>query len=307
MKYFSLGKTTLNVSEIALGMMRIKDLSVAEVSALIQKAVALGINLFDHADIYGGSVCEKKFGDALQLTPELRSKIIIQTKCSIVPGVCYDASKEHILKTVDESLARLQCGYIDILLIHRPDALTDYKELGETFNILKTSGKVHHFGVSNMNRGQMELVEKFTKQPIVANQLQFSLTHTPLIDQGIFENMVEDPAIDRTEGALSYCMLNDITIQAWSVISFNWGDGSPLDNPKYPKINAVLDRLAAKYKVTKNAIAVAWVLRHPAHIQAIVGTTSLVHLEEISHASNVSLAREEWYELYIAAKGRGLP
>ncbi len=306
MDYCKIENTDLKVSRISLGCMRIADKSVEEVEALVKEALELGINFFDHADIYGRGKSEQIFGEVLKRNPELRKEMIIQTKCGIVPGKRYDFSKEHIINSVNESLERLNVEYVDVLLLHRPDALCDPKEVAEAFDELYQSGKVHYFGVSNHTPLQIELLKKYCKQPIVINQLQLSIVHSVMIDSGMNMNMKEAFAQDKDCGVLDYCRLNDILIQPWSSIQASWEEGTFIDNPDYQELNDVLDNLANKYEVTKTAIAIAWLLKHPAKMQPIVGTTSLVHLKEIAQACKVNLTRQEWYDLYLAS-GKPLP
>lgn len=304
----------MKVSQIALGCMRFggwgpqfPGASVEEFEAMIDACLSVGINFFDHADIYGGGRSESVFGEVLAKRPELREQIIIQTKCGIVPGQRYDFSKDYIINAVNGSLERLQTDYIDILLLHRPDALTDYKEVGEAFDALYESGKVRHFGVSNFNTMQMQLLQKYVKYPLLFNQLQFSIVHSPYIDAGFHVNMRDEYACDRTgDDIFNYCMLNDITVQAWSSVQASWEEGTFIDNPAYGPLNEVLQRLADKYQVTKACIAIAWILRHPSGIIPIVGTTSKAHLEEMAKATDICLERQEWYDLYLAT-GRPLP
>jgi len=305
MKYIKIKNTELVVSNIALGCMRLVK-PVEEVEEVVKKAIDLGINFFDHADIYGGGRSEKLFGEVIKRNPELRSKMIIQTKCGIVPGVCYNSSKEHILKQVNQSLEYLQTDYIDVLLLHRPDALVDPKEVAEAFDELYLSGKVKYFGVSNMNALQIELLKKEIKQPIVFNQLQFNVVNSSMIDSGIHVNMDDNQAIDRDGSLLDYCRIQDITIQPWSILQASWQKGSYLNHPDYVALNNKLNELANKYAVTPACIAVAWILRHPANMQPIAGTTSLLHLEELVKANQISLTREEWYQLYLST-GKTLP
>ena len=306
MEYYTLPQTDLKVSKLALGCMRIAGKSVDEVEVLVKKALELGINFFDHADIYGGGRSESLFGEVLQRNPELRDSMIIQTKCAIVPGKRYDFSKEHIINSVNASLERLHTDHIEILLLHRPDALCDPEEVAEAFDELYKAGKVKYFGVSNHTPYQIQLLQKYSKHPIIINQMQLSIVHSVMIDSGINANMKEDWAQDKDGGVLDYCRLNDITIQPWSSIQASWAEGTFIDNPNYEKLNEVLDTLAQKYNVTKAAIAIAWLLRHPAHMQPIVGTTSPSHLEELAQAVNVKLGRQEWYDLYLAS-GKPLP
>lgn len=285
--------------------MRITGLpSVKEVRGLIDTAVDCGINFFDHADIYAGGEAERIFGQAVDAG--LREKIFIQTKCAIRPGICYDFSKKHILESVDKSLARLNTDYIDILLLHRPDTLMEPEEVAEAFDILERAGKVRYFGVSNQNAMQIELLNHYCGKKILIDQLQFSIAHCDIIDSGINVNVHNDAGANRDGSVLEYCRLKDITIQAWSPFQYGMFEGVFLNSDKYPELNRLIGELAEKYQVTGNAIAVAWILRHPAGIQTIVGSTSRERIQGICRASDVRLAREEWYALYMAA-GKQLP
>ncbi len=301
MDYFQIAKTNLKASRLALGCMRIANKSTEEVEELVQTALDAGINFFDHADIYGGGKSETIFGEVLKKHPEYREKMIIQTKCGIVSGKRYDFSKEHILQSVHDSLERLQTEYIDILLLHRPDALCDPKEVAEAFDELYESGKVKYFGVSNHTPLQIELLQKYTKHPLIINQLQLSIVHSVMIDSGMNMNMKESWAQDKDGGVLDYCRLHDITIQPWSVVQASWAEGCFIDHPQYEKLNQVMKELADEYHVTKSAIAIAWLLRHPACMQPIMGTTSPVHLKEMVQACDVHLTRQQWYDLYLAS------
>lgn len=305
MKTIHVPNANLDVSEISLGCMRISEMSDAEISHLINTAMEGGITFFDHADIYGGGQSEARFAEALGMNPALRETMHIQSKCGIRKGM-FDFSKEHILAAVDGSLKRLQTNYLDVLLLHRPDALVEPEEVAEAFTILESSGKVRHFGVSNQNPMQIELLKKFVKQPLVFNQLQLSITNTGMIDAGINVNMEINQSIDRDGSILDYCRLHDITIQPWSPFQFGFFEGVFLDNPKFPELNAKIDQLAAAYGVANTAIAIAWLLRHPAKMQPIIGTTNADRVRDICKASEVSLSRQEWYEIYLAA-GNKLP
>ena len=305
MKTITLNNTNLSIPEIGMGCMRIVELeNVDEVKGWVDTALEHGINFFDHADIYGKGRCEELFGQVL--TPSLREKIILQSKCSIRPGIAFDFSKEHILNSVDGILKRLNTEYLDILLLHRPDALMEPEEVADAFRILKENGKVHHFGVSNQTPMQMELLSKYCDEPLLINQLQLSIAHCPMINSGINANMYNDSGINRDGGVLEYCRLKDITIQAWSPFQYGMFEGIFLGNEKFAELNKVIDNLAEKYNVTNSAIAVAWILRHPAGIQTIVGTTNKDRIAQISKASEIRLTREEWYALYMAA-GNKLP
>lgn len=301
MKYFDLPHTNLKVSRIALGCMRIANKNVDEVEELVKTALDEGINFFDHADIYGGGKSEEIFGEVLKRNPDLRKKMVIQTKCAIVPGKRYDFSKNHIIDSVNASLKRLQTDYVEILLLHRPDALCDPKEVAEAFDELYETGKVKYFGVSNHTPLQIELLQKYTKHPIIINQLQLSIVHSVMIDSGLNMNMKENWAQDKDGGVLDYCRLKEITIQPWSVVQASWAEGTFLDNPDYQKLNDVMQKLADEYHVTKSAIAIAWLLRHPACMQPILGTTSAKHLKESVAACQINLTRQQWYDLYLAS------
>jgi len=295
----------LDASEIILGCMRIASLEKRSISTLIHTALDEGINYFDHADIYGGGQSEAKFAQALGMTPSLREKMILQTKCGIRDGY-FDFSKEHILSSVDGSLKRLQTDHIDVLLLHRPDTLVEPEEVAEAFTILQDSGKVKYFGVSNQNPMQIELLKKFVRQQIIVNQLQLSITNTGMMDSGLNVNMKIDPSIDRDGSILDYCRLKEITIQPWSPFQYGFFEGVFLDNDKFPELNQKIDEIALSRGVKNLAIAVAWLLRHPAHMQPVVGTTNPRRVKDICKASDVNLSRQEWYEIYRAA-GNKLP
>ena len=305
MKQIDLGRSGLLGSEIALGCMRINKLSEKELDAYIRTALECGIDFFDHADIYGGGDCEAAFGRVLQNEPSLRDKMVLQGKCGIRPGM-YDFSKEHILNSVDGILRRLHTDHLDLLLLHRPDALMEPEEVGEAFDQLEAAGKVKHFGVSNFNTRQLELLQSGLRQRLLVNQMQFSLKVTGLIDHGLCANTEFPHAADRDGELLDYCRLRHVTVQAWSPFQYGFFEGVFVDNDKFPELNAALAKLSEKYGVTKSAMAVAWILRHPAKIQVIVGTTNAQRLRDIAAASTVALSREDWYELYRAA-GNQLP
>lgn len=291
--------------KIALGCMRLNKLTIEEAEKLIICAVDNGIELFDHADIYGARKCEEIFGEVLKRNPKLRNKMIIQSKCGICRGY-YDLSKEHIIKQVKESIRLLNCGYLDILLLHRPDALVDYNEVNEAFNYLYDNGLVKSFGVSNMNVMQIELYNNYLTHKIEHNQVQFSVVHSHIISEGIFVNMTEVESPSRSGGIIEYSMLKNISLQAWSPVMASWEDGTFIDNPKYEVLNNKLQELAIKYGVTKNCIAISFILRHPANIIPILGTTNVDHLLEMVKAKNIALTRQEWYSLYVSS-GHILP
>lgn len=304
-KKINIGNGEISASEISLGCMRMANLSNKEASFLINTALEEGINFFDHADIYGGGKSEEIFAKAINMNASIREKLILQTKCGIREGY-FDFSKEHILESVDGSLKRLQTDYVDVLLLHRPDTLMEPEEVAEAFDILYSSGKVKSFGVSNQNPMQIELLKKYVNQKIEINQLQLSITNTGMIDSGINVNMKVDNGIDRDGSILEYCRLNDITIQAWSPFQFGFFEGVFLDNDKFPELNKKIKEIAEIKGVSNTAIAIAWILRHPAKIQPIVGTTNANRLRDICKASEVTLTRQEWYEIYRSA-GNKLP
>ncbi|MCF7832755.1 MAG: aldo/keto reductase [Candidatus Marinimicrobia bacterium] len=305
MKHLSLPTTNLPTSEIILGCMRIANLSNIDAELLLKTALDNGINFFDHADIYGAGKSEEVFAKALSMSPKVRENIYIQTKCGIRKGY-FDFSKGHILNSVDQSLKRLKTDYVDTLLLHRPDTLVEPEEVAEAFNTLESAGKVRHFGVSNHNSGQIELLQRFVNQKLIINQLQFSVTNTSMIDRGINVNMENPASIDHDGGILDYCRLHDIRIQPWSPFLFGYFEGVYLDHPKFPELNETLDRIASEKGTNKSALVIAWMLRHPAKMQPIIGTTNPQRLIHICEASNITLSRQEWYEIYRTA-GNVLP
>jgi predicted oxidoreductase len=305
MKKINIGNGKISTSEIGLGCMRINSLSKKEASTLISTALDEGINFFDHADIYGKGKSEEVFAEATDMNPSIREKFIIQTKCGIRDGY-FDFSKEHIINSVEGSLKRLNTDYVDTLLLHRPDTLMEPEEVAEAFSKLHSSGKVKYFGVSNQNPMQIELLNKYLNNKIIINQLQLSITNTGMIDSGMNVNMKIAESIDRDGSILEYCRLKDITIQAWSPFQYGFFEGIFLNNEKFPELNKKINEIADAKGVTNSAIAIAWILRHPARIQPMVGTTNQKRLVDICKASKIKLSRQEWYEIYRAA-GNKLP
>lgn len=305
LKRITIGNSALTASEVALGCMRMADLSKTDANKVINTALENGIDFFDHADIYGGGKSEEVFANAIDMNATVREKMILQSKCGIRQGF-FDFSKEHIISSVEGSLNRLKTDYLDTLLLHRPDTLFEPEEVAAAFTELEKSGKVRHFGVSNQNPGQIELLKKYVEQDLIANQLQFSIMHTGMIDSGLNVNMTINPSIDRDGGILEYSRLNNMTIQAWSPFQYGFFEGVFLDNDKFPELNRVIDKIAAEKGVTNSAIAVAWIQRHPAKFQTVVGTMNPGRITDIAKASDITLSREEWYEIYRAA-GNQLP
>jgi predicted oxidoreductase len=309
MKTYQVPHTDLHVSSVVLGLMRIAKMSDSEIQALFGMALDAGVTVFDHADIYGGTrhLCEERFGAAVTLSPAEREKILIQSKVGIRKGF-FDFSSEHILQTVDESLAALRTDYLDVLLLHRPDTLVEPEDVAAAFDKLAASGKVRQFGVSNHTPGQIELLKTAVTQPLLFNQVQLSITHANLFAQGVAANMNGlDQSISRDNGLLDYSRLKGMMLQAWSPFQKGFFDGVFVgDREDYPELNDALDELASKYGVTPTGIAVAWITRHPANIQVVLGTTKPSRVEECAAGSSVPLTREEWYRLFRAA-GHTLP
>ncbi len=288
------------VPAVALGCMRIAGKTRTEAAKVVATAMDNGINFFDHADIYGGGNSERIFAQAVKDNGISRDQITVQGKCAIHDGM-YDFSKEHILKSVDGILERLDTDYLDTLLLHRPDSLMEPDEVAEAFTKLQKEGKVRFFGVSNANSGQIALLQKYCKQKIAADQLQLSLAFTPMIDSGFNVNMQNEAAVNREAGVLEYCRYNDITIQAWSPLQYGFFEGCFIGSEKYPELNAKLSEIAQKYGVSESTVAIAWILRHPANMQAIVGSMNPQRIAEFAKAGDITLTRKEWYELYVSA------
>ena len=305
MKTMKLGSSSLDVPVVAVGCMRINSLDTQAAEHFVQTALDEGANFFDHADIYGGGTCEEIFADAVHMSSSVRERLILQSKCGIRPGM-FDFSKEHILASVDGILKRLKTDYLDILLLHRPDALVEPEEVAAAFDELEQAGKVRHFGVSNQHPRQIELLKKSVRQPLIANQLQLSITNATMITSGFNVNMENAEAVNRDGGVLDYCRLNDITIQPWSPFQFGFFEGVFLDHPKFPELNREIDEVARRHGVSNTTIAIAWLLRHPARMQPVTGTTNPQRLRDCLRASEVTLTREEWYGILLAA-GNILP
>lgn len=305
MKYIEIdGK---KVSCIAQGCMRISGKTDAEADMFVKNSLHAGINFFDHADIYGGGECERIFGRVLANNKNLRDKMFIQSKCGIRKDEgTFDFSKEYIIKCVEGSLERLCTDHLDFLLLHRPDALCKPEEVADAFDTLKSQGKVLSFGVSNQNPYQIELLQKSCDMKLAVNQLQLSIAHSYMIDKGIYVNMDVDSGIDRDSSILDYCRLKDITIQPWSPFQYGFFKGTFIGSDLYPELNKVLDELAEKYNVTNSAVAIAWLLRHPASMQPILGSVNTERVTQICKAADITLTRKEWYDIYKAA-GHKLP
>ena len=309
MRYIEFGKNEASVSEVVLGTMRIPEMSVAEVSDLLAACLDEGINMVDTADIYGGGHCEELLGDAFAANPGLREQVYLQTKCAIRfmdDGAYFDFSKDYIISAVEASLKRLKTDHIECLLLHRPDVLMEPDEVAAAFDQLHEQGKVLEFGVSNQNPMQMKRIAKASRYPLVANQVQLSVAFAPAFEAMLNVNMENDPAVMRDGGIFEYCERKHMAIQAWSVFQYGYFEGTFLGSPKYEKLNEQLELVADKYGVTPGAVALAWILRYPAKMQTVIGTTKLSRVHECARATDFTLTREEWYGLYKAA-GRQLP
>lgn len=304
MKKITIGGS-MTASAISLGCMRMAGLDEKRVDAIMDTALENGINYFDHADIYGGGDSEALFGEYLARHAGIREHIFIQTKCAIRDGQ-YDFSKEHIIQSVEGSLSRLGVDYVDALLLHRPDTLMEPEEVAEAFDALQSSGKVRHFGVSNHNPMQIELLKTAVKQPLGINQLQFSITEAGMITSGMNANMKNADSVMHDGSVLEYSRIKNMTIQAWSPFQYGFFKGTFIDNEEFPELNAKLAEIAETYGISKTGVATAWILRHPAHMQVIAGTMNPAHLREICRGADITLTRSEWYELYRAA-GHCLP
>jgi predicted oxidoreductase len=304
MKTFKQPQADLPLSSVVLGLMRIAKMSDAEIRQLYDAAVDAGVTMIDHADIYGGAphVCEARFGDAVKLSPAERERIMIQSKAGIRKGF-FDFSSEHIIEAVEGSLKALRTEYLDVLLLHRPDTLVEPDDVAKAFDQLHAAGKVRHFGVSNQTPGQIELLKSAVRQPLLFNQVQLSIAHANLFAQGIAANMDGlDQSISRDVGLLDYSRLKGMTLQAWSPVQQGFFKGVFIgDRENYAELNDVMDELAEKYRITPTGIAIAWITRHPANIQVVLGTTKPERVRESVAGSDVVLTREEWYRLFRAA------
>lgn len=304
MKQIQLGQSNLKVSDIALGCMRMSSLEISEAAKVLDASIAGGINFFDHADIYGGGESEVVFSKAIKELNVSRENLILQSKCGITKQG-FNFSKGHIVDSVDGILKRLDTDYLDLLVLHRPDALMEPEEIASAFNELEKNGKVRQFGVSNQNPQQIELLKTAIEQPLVVNQLQFGLKHTGMLDEGFNVNNIyqgEQPSA----GLLEYSRREKMTIQAWSPLQYGYFEGVFIGHEKFPELNAALDKLANKYEVSSSAIAIAWILRHPAKMQVLLGSMNVSRIESMIKATDVYLTHEEWYELYKIA-GNILP
>lgn len=305
MKKIQIGASEVVASQLAHGCMRMSGLSTSEAAAVIDAAYDSGIDFFDHADIYGRGKSEEVFAAALKETSIQRSDLLLQSKVGIRKGF-FDFSKEHIVSSVENILKRLDTDYLDFLLLHRPDTLMEPEEVAAAFDHLFNSGKVRHFGVSNQNRGQIELLQHYCDQSLDVNQLQFGPAHTPMIDEGLNVNMLNAESVDHTGGLLEFCRWQKITIQPWSPFQVDLGQGLFMKHPDYVKLTQTLEAYASQKGVSLEAMVMAWIFRHPAQMQPIVGSMNPERIRKMADGANVELSREEWYDIYMSG-GRILP
>lgn len=297
MKNILIGKQ-MSASSIAYGCMHLAELDEKTAQNHLMIALEAGINFFDNADIYGGGKSEEVFGKAFDHSQ--RDDVYIQSKCGIRKGF-YDFSATHIISSVENSLRKMKLDYLDCLLLHRPDALMENEEVAGAFDKLFNEGKVKNFGVSNFKPMQIEYLKKAVNVPLVINQLQFGLAHTGMIDSGIHVNMKTEASFDHDGSVLEYSRINDMTVQAWSPFRNGTKKEFIIGNPELPEMNECLNKFALIYDKSPSAVALAWILRHPANMQVIIGTTKTARLLDMCTADEIEMSREEWYEIYRSA------
>ncbi|MBU0713618.1 aldo/keto reductase [bacterium] len=305
MDSLQIGTSDLKSSRLVHGCMRIvgdnSDESRRKGKAAVRTAYESGFTHFDHADIYGGGKCEELFAEVLREIPGMREKIIITSKCGIigrgnpVPDypARYDFSEGYILKSVDGILKRLNTGYIDILLLHRPDFLFRAEEVAGAFEQLKNSGKVRHFGVSNFHPSQLSLLQSYCPMPLIINQVEINIHNINAL----------------LDGTLDQCQEQNISPQAWcplgGVVYPAWGNIFSPDDEQ--RIKAEFDRQAAKFNTENWIVMLAWLLKHPARIFPIVGTTNSSRISASLQALEIDYRREDWYRLLEARNGQPVP
>lgn len=281
---------------------------------VINTALESNINVFDHADIYTFNKAEIAFGSVLKQTPSLRDDMFIQSKCGIrfedelAPGR-YDFSSEWITHSVNGILKRLHTEKLDMLLLHRPDPLMDLHELAESLEFLNAAGKFDYLGVSNMNLHQIRFLQSALNMPIVANQIEMSLAKLDWLNDGVLVGNDGIQNVDFVSGTLEHCQMNNIQIQAWGCLAQGRYSEAGLhsDNANTRNTAQLVLNLSEKYQVPSEAIVLAFLLRHPANIQPIIGTTNLDRIRASALATTVSLSREDWYQLFVTSRGHALP
>uniref|UniRef100_A0A832I0A3 Aldo/keto reductase n=1 Tax=Eiseniibacteriota bacterium TaxID=2212470 RepID=A0A832I0A3_UNCEI len=314
MKTRILGRSTLVSSRLAYGCMRIagmrpRERFTPELEAAGRRAVIAayeaGYTHFDHADIYGDGLCEEIFGRVLREVSGMRDRVIIASKCGIrwagdpTPGAPHrwDFSREHIVRSCERSLARLGVGHLDLYLLHRPDWLADPHEIAAAFAQLHEQGKVLAFGVSNFRPTLLAAVQQACPMPLVVNQVEIHLARLDAFE----------------DGTLDQCLERGITPLAWSPLARGLlGDGGRPETAdphaaKHAALVAALDQVAGAHGVSRAALALAWLLRHPAGIVPIVGTTDPARIRDAATADGLELGREDWYTILRAARGEPLP
>ncbi len=325
MRKFPLQKRNITNSRLVFGCMGlgggwndnpITQEDILQAEQAIDAALSVGITMFDHADIYTMGKAEKVFGEVLKRRPELREQMVLQSKCGIrfpegdIPNR-YDFSTEHIINSVDGILARLGVESLDVLLLHRPDPLMEPEEVADTFEILEKSGKVRHFGVSNMNAAQMKLLQKYCSAPLVVNQIEMNLHKLDWLEHGVLVNQQAGANVNFSDGIIEHCQLEDIQIQAWGPLAKGIYSGSGVENPteSYLKTKKLVEELAAKKETTLEAIVLGWLMRHPAMIQPVIGTANVERIKNCEDALRQSeqMTRDEWYSLYVASRGKLMP
>ncbi|WNS41858.1 aldo/keto reductase [Paenibacillus sp. MMS20-IR301] len=324
LKALPLNKRGIPASRIALGCMGLggewdhEPVTAGQIKQgheALEAALSIGINFFDHADIYTRGKAEKVFGQIFKERPGLRDEVILQSKCGIrlmEPGDItnmFDFSKEHILGSVDGTLSRLGTDYIDILLLHRPDPLMDPEEVAEALHQLKAAGKVRHFGVSNMSAAQIKLLQAYCDEPFIVNQLHMSLAKISWVDAALSVNREQWKDITFPEGTIEYCREENIQLQAWGPLAQGLFSGRPLEGQPESVVNtaARVRALAEEKNTTPEAIVLAWLMTYPAAIQPVIGTVNPLRIKACAGAESIQLTRKEWYELYVSSRGEKLP
>jgi hypothetical protein len=323
MKNYPLSNYLSNVSPIVYGCMglgggwnqnAVSAADISQANRVVDAALDIGINFFDHADIYTFGKAEQVFGQVLAQRKELREQIYIQTKCGIrfedeAGPKRYDLSAGWISHSVDKSLRQLSCDYLDVLVLHRPDPLMEPEEIATVFHSLRAAGKVRHLGVSNMQHHQMRQLQKFLDAPLVLNQIEMSLQKHDWLDETVYAGNKAGKEINFTPGTLEFCKDEQVQIQAWGSLCQGLYSGQDVSqhSPHIQRTCQLVARLSTEYGVSAEAILLSWLMRHPAMIQPVIGTTNIQRIKACSQATKINLSREHWYALYASAKADELP
>ena len=289
--------------------------AIAEGTKAIQTAFDCGIRTFDFANIYQKGKSEEVFGLYLENNEGLREKLFLQSKVGIELyddpfKNRYNFSKEHIIEEVEAILKRLKTDYLDCLILHRFDPLMDQQELSEAIQEMKVRGLFKSLGVSNMSHHQIKIIEKITKEKITVNQLEMSLKKRDWLEGSVMFNHGGYQSLDFPVGTIEYCQLNGIELQAWSSLGQGIYSGRPLKEPideSVKKTRTLVKKLAQEKNVSKESIVIAWLLKHPSKIRPVIGSTNEKRIKNIAESTNVKLTREEWYDLFVSARGNVLP